>query len=92
MGADTMADDIIHELSEAVSDPDISAWYTQSGAENGDLCNYVYGTAIPVVNSAGTYHYNVTVPKATQGSRQFLIQQIWKNNGALSGACASSPN
>jgi hypothetical protein len=91
MGADTMADDIIHELSETVTDPDITAWYTQNGAENGDLCNYVYGTPMTgSTSTGGIYHYNVTVPSAT-GSRLFLIQQIWKNNGTLPGACASSP-
>jgi hypothetical protein len=35
----------MHELSETVTDPDISAWYTQNGAEVGDLCNYVYETS-----------------------------------------------
>lgn len=83
MGADTMTDDIMHELSETVTDPDISAWYTQNGAENGDLCNYVYGNALTGVSSAGTYHYNFSAM-----NRRFLIQQIWKN-AAPAGYCAS---
>lgn len=89
MGADTMTDDIMHELSETVTDPDISAWYTQTGAENGDLCNYVYGSSVQRgVNSAGaTYHYNATL-LTRAGYRQYLIQQIWKNVGA--GFCASN--
>jgi hypothetical protein len=90
LGADTMTDDIIHELSETVTDPDISAWYTQSGAENGDLCNYVYGTVYTGVNSQGqTYHYNALLPTGKRNStRPYLIQQIWKNVGA--GACSSN--
>jgi len=86
MGADTMTDDIMHELSETVTDPYISAWYTQNGAENGDLCNYVYETtSSPIktktdVNGATT-HYNVTL-----GGKDFLVQLIWKNSGT--GFCA----
>jgi hypothetical protein len=88
MGADTMTDDIIHELSEIVTDPDISAWFTQNGAENGDLCNYVYGSTQVAVSATGAmYHYNAILPKVSSGSRPYLIQQIWKNFGA--GACAS---
>ena len=89
MGADTMTDDIMHELSETVTDPDISAWYTKGGAENGDLCNYVYDTtpSTPgllqtVTVDRGTAHYNATINK-----RNFLIQLIWKNAGA--GFCAA---
>jgi hypothetical protein len=85
MGADTMTDDIMHELSETVTDPDISAWYTQNGAENADVCNYVYDTTpasliqTKTVNGATT-HYNVTL-----GGKNFLVQLIWKNSP---GACA----
>ena len=88
MGADTMTDDIIHELSETVTDPDLSAWYTQNGAENGDLCNYVYGPVQVGVNAMGAmYHYNVLLPSASSGSRPYLIQQIWKKVGGV--VCAS---
>jgi hypothetical protein len=87
MGADTMTDDIIHELSETVTDPDISAWYTQSGAENGDLCNYVYETTqSPIMtgtNGGATFHYNITL-----SGRPFLVQFIWKNSGA--GFCSNN--
>ncbi len=91
MGADTMTDDIMHELSETVTDPDISAWYTQSGAENADLCNYVYATSMNpiqtgtvVVNGVmHTYHKNFTL-----NNHDYLIQFIWANSGA--GYCAAS--
>ena len=88
MGADTMADDIIHELSETVTDPDLSAWFTQNGAENADLCNYVYDTPTPslvntVLVNGATAHYN-----ATLNGRKFLIQLLWKNSGA--GFCAAN--
>jgi hypothetical protein len=79
-----MTDDIIHELSETVTDPDLNAWYTQNGAENGDLCNYVYDTPAPSlvhIDSNGA-HYNATLNK-----RNFLIQLIWENSNP--GFCAA---
>jgi hypothetical protein len=90
MGADTMTDDIMHELSETVTDPDLNAWYTQAGAENGDLCNYVYATSANPIQTGSktvngvkyTYHKNFTL-----NGHDYLIQFIWKNVGA--GYCAA---
>ena len=42
--ADTAATAASHELSEAITDPELNAWYTSQGNENGDLCAYNYGT------------------------------------------------
>jgi hypothetical protein len=89
MGADSMTDDIMHELSEAVTDPDLNAWYTQSGAENADLCNYVYETSTYPIQTGSktvdgvtyTYHKNFTL-----NGHDYLVQFIWKNSGA--GLCA----
>ncbi len=30
-----------HEMFEAISDPDLNAWYNSAGNENADLCNAV---------------------------------------------------
>jgi len=68
IGADEMVDSIMHELSETVTDPDISAWYTSGGAENGDLCNYNYGTGL---SKTGGASYN-----AEWGGYKYLIQLI----------------
>jgi hypothetical protein len=78
-GADEVTDSAFHELSEAVSDPDLNAWYTTNGAENGDLCNYIYGA---------TYLANGVHANAHLGTRDYLIQTIWKNIGA--GSCANT--
>src|SRR5439155_458117 len=37
-GADGMASIIAHELEEAVTDPDLNAWYDRRGYENADKC------------------------------------------------------
>jgi len=42
--ADAAATAASHELSEAITDPKLSAWYTSQGNENGDLCAYKYGS------------------------------------------------
>jgi hypothetical protein len=33
-----------HELTEAITDPLLNAWYSASGEEIGDLCAWTYGT------------------------------------------------
>ena len=42
--ADTAATAASHELTEAITDPELNAWYTSLGNEIGDLCAYNYGT------------------------------------------------
>ena len=79
-GADEMTDSIYHELSETVTDPDLNAWFTSNGAENGDLCNFNYGTTYDAKNGA--------VANAHLGKRDYLIQTIWENSGA--GFCANT--
>jgi hypothetical protein len=41
--ADTAATAASHELTEAITDPELNAWYTAAGSEIGDLCAYDYG-------------------------------------------------
>jgi hypothetical protein len=77
-GADGMASIIAHELEEAVTDPDLNAWYDRRGNENADKCAWTFGTTKTASNGS---QYNMTL-----GSRQYLIQQNWVNAG--SGGCA----
>jgi hypothetical protein len=77
-GADGMASIIAHELEEAVTDPDLNAWYDSRGAENADKCAWTFGTQYTVANGAKA---NVKL-----GARDFLIQQNWVNSG--SGSCS----
>jgi hypothetical protein len=35
-----------HELSEALTDPHLNAWYDSSGAENSDKCAWTFGTPL----------------------------------------------
>src|SRR5262249_356681 len=74
VGADPTGPAVSHELSEAITDPLLDAWYTATGYENGDLCAYNYG-----VNTwdAG---------KANQmwNGNFYELQQEWDNH---TGAC-----
>ena len=78
-GADGMASIIAHELEEAVTDPDLNAWYDNRGAENADKCAWTFGTQFTAPNGS---KYNMTL-----GSRQYLIQRNWVN--ASGGFCAT---
>jgi hypothetical protein len=42
-GVDGAISVISHELEEAVTDPDLNAWYSRSGQENADECAWTFG-------------------------------------------------
>ena len=80
-GADAMASVIAHELSEAVTDPDLDAWYQDStGEENGDICAWGFGSTFNAPNGARA--------NSVFRARNFLIQQNYVNRGG--GYCAMS--
>jgi hypothetical protein len=79
-GADGMASIISHELEEAVTDPDLNAWYDRRGQENADKCAWTFGTTSTASNGSA---YNVTL-----GGTKYLIQRNWVN--ASGGYCAMS--
>jgi len=76
-GADGMASIIAHELEEAVTDPNLNAWYDRRGMENADKCAWTFGS---------TYTVNGALANMRLGSRDYLIQQNWVN--ASGGYCA----
>ena len=79
-GADGMVSIIAHELEEAVTDPDLNAWFDTRGEENADKCAWTFGTVSRASNGSA---YNVVL-----GGHEYLIQQNWVNAG--SGYCAMS--
>jgi hypothetical protein len=76
-GADGMASIMAHETEEAISDPDLNAWYDGSGNENADKCAWKWG---PTTGSVGNGAYNQTL-----GGHNWLIQMNWEN--ARGGGC-----
>ena len=59
--AGEITDSLMHEFSETVSDPDISAWFTSNGEENGDLCNFNYGAWSALTTWTNGAKYNKLV-------------------------------
>lgn len=82
VGVDAMLSVIAHELSETVTDPEISAWYNATrGMECADMCQWHFGSITTLPNGAQT---NVTI-----NNRNYLIQQNWVN--ANGGYCGLHP-
>lgn len=67
-GVDAMISVIAHELEEAVTDPNLNAWYDSKGAENADKCAWTFGSAQTQLPSGA--FYNMTV-----GGKNYLIQR-----------------
>jgi hypothetical protein len=91
-GADAMASVMAHELNETVTDPKGNAWFhTDTAGENGDLCNFKYGTAtVPLDFSSTFLALNGAHADIVLSGRQFLIQSNWLN--ANGGGCAMGFN
>ena len=68
-----------HEHMEAVTDPNLNAWYDASGEEIGDLCAYNYGPVTLDGNKANE-QWN---------GNFYIVQQEWDNK--VSGCVQSGP-
>jgi len=78
---DAMISVMSHELEEAITDPNLNAWYSnQTGEENADMCAWNFGAESTAPNGS---QYNMSF-----GGRNYLIQQNWLN--ANGGGCALS--
>lgn len=77
VAADSMSSVIAHELVEAVSDPQLNAWYDSSGNENADKCAWNFITTTTV---SGAGAFNTVI-----GGKNYYIQANWN---PLSVGCA----
>jgi hypothetical protein len=69
-GVDAMISVLAHELEEAVTDPDLNAWYDRQGAENADKCAWTFGTTYAATGGG--------IANMKLGARDYLIQRNWK--------------
>ena len=58
-------------MSEAITDPELNAWYDSNGNENGDDCAYIYGA----LSGAPGAHYNQVINGA-----HYLTQEEFSND------------
>jgi hypothetical protein len=76
---DPAADDAVsiasHEITEAITDPLLTAWYTAQGNDIGDLCAYDYGTSIGWDGGNANQMWN---------GHYYLLQQEFNN---YAGGC-----
>ncbi|HEX2591611.1 MAG TPA: hypothetical protein VHL34_08955 [Rhizomicrobium sp.] len=66
-----------HEISEAITDPFLNAWYDTDGNENGDKCAYNYGKN----------HWNAGKANQKWNGEYFELQMEWNNH---TGSCTQS--
>jgi hypothetical protein len=87
-GADGLINVLSHEQFEAITDPDLNAWFDSSGQEDSDKCNFNFGTtstctSTSICSAAGkaaASRWNVSF-----GNNDWLIQTQWEN--AAGGRC-----
>ncbi len=87
-GADGLINVLSHEQFEAITDPDLNAWFDASGQEDSDKCNFNFGTtstctSTSVCSAAG----KAAAAKFNQtfGGNDWMVQQQWEN--AAGGKC-----
>jgi len=79
--ADVEISPLSHEMSEAITDPDVNTgWYDSTGNENGDDCAYIFGA---LTGTAGAF-YNQVV-----NGDHYLTQEEFSNHDfvANTGGC-----
>lgn len=84
------------KVTEAATDPELSAWFDGDGKENADKCAWTYGTTWNVGGGGGSKGKNSSssaaipgaggVANAKVGGRDFLLQLNWANR-ATRGYC-----
>jgi hypothetical protein len=87
-GADGLINVFTHEQEEAITDPDLNAWFDANGAENADKCNFNFGptttcnatNGCSAAGAAAGARFNQTF-----GGNNWMIQQQWEN--AAGGKC-----
>ncbi len=62
-----------HEHNEAITDPQLNAWYDSVGYENGDKCAWTFGA----VSGPNGGEYNQTI-----NGHHYFLQEEWSNNGS----------
>ena len=78
--ADHAINALSHEHNETITDPTNGGWFDVDGTgENGDKCNFTYGTAL-ASNTNGAYNQLIN-------GNPYEIQQEWSN---ASTGCASN--
>ena len=81
--ADATINIVSHEQSEAITDPDASAWLSKAGNEVGDLCAWQYGRPL---GGPGGAEYNQVI-----AGDHYWLQGEWSNASSSCRWGANAP-
>jgi hypothetical protein len=82
-GIDGIANVATHETEEAITDPDLNAWFDSSGNEDADKCNFKFGPTTTCTTSNGCTSAGATAGakfNQTFGGHDWMIQMEWENS------------
>ena len=80
---DAVASILVHEIDEALTDPDLRTWYDATGAENADKCAWAFG-ASNILNGA---KWNFQTPGNTT---KYYIQMNWLADNKVTDSITGS--
>jgi hypothetical protein len=72
--ADGTINVVSHEHNEAITDPQLSAWWDSAGYENGDKCAWIFGSPLGTT-SYGQYNQVI-------GTGKYYLQEEWSNSSS----------
>ena len=82
---DAMASVLVHEIDEALSDPDVkTGWFDGRGAENADKCAWTFGATNTAPNGAKSNY--------VANGKSYLIQRNWLASNVLKEVVGSTGN
>jgi hypothetical protein len=82
-GIDGIANVATHETEEAITDPDLNAWFDSSGNEDADKCNFKFGPTTTCTTSNGCTSAGAAAGakfNQTFGGHDWMIQMEWENS------------
>jgi hypothetical protein len=79
--ADSTINVTSHEHNEAITDPQLNAWYDNGGYENGDKCAWYFGS----VSGPNGSEYNQTI-----NGHHYFMQLEFSNDTGANGACVQT--
>ena len=79
---DAVASILVHEIDEALTDPDLRTWYDATGAENADKCAWTF-TPTFGAKKGGMANF-------TANGYEYLIQRNWLADNKVADATAGT--
>jgi len=79
---DAVASILVHEIDEALTDPDLRTWYDSRGAENADKCAWTFTPTFGARNGG--------MANFTANGFEYLIQRNWLADNKVTDSVAGT--